>query len=64
MARHQKNINSMWLKTTNEVGASGANNKHDDQKGTNRGRKTIKEDRKGAKSEPNRGGEAYQAWYT
>ncbi len=54
----------MWLKTTNEVGASGANNKHDDQKGTNRGRKTIKEDRKGAKSEPNRGGEAYQAWYT
>jgi hypothetical protein len=34
----------MWLKTTNEVGVSGANIEHDDQEGINRGRETIKED--------------------
>jgi hypothetical protein len=44
MVSHQKKTNSMWLKTTNEVGVSGANIEHDDQEGTNRGGETIKED--------------------
>jgi hypothetical protein len=53
----------MWLRTTNEVEVSGVDNEHDDQERTNWGGETIKEDWEGAKSRPDQGGGAYQAWY-
>jgi hypothetical protein len=53
----------MWLRTTNELGVSGANDEHEDQEGIDSGGEAIRKDWKGVASGPNRGREAYQTWY-
>jgi hypothetical protein len=63
MARCKRNINSMWSRTTNELGVSGADNEHENKKGTIPGGEAIREDREGLASGPNQGRKAYQAWY-
>jgi hypothetical protein len=37
----------MWLRTTNELGMSGADDEHKDQEGINMRSEAIKEDEKG-----------------
>jgi hypothetical protein len=49
MVHRKKNTNFTWLRTTNEVGVSGADNEHDNQERTNWRGEVIKEDWEGGK---------------